>query len=268
MLSSLCLLCLAVLLISIGVVFGMRLGEMKGSELERVNERHAERARIARDLHDTLLQSVQALLFRLQIWSCDTGIPEERRAEISAVVMEARGCVVDCIDRLRGLRSGDGERVDLVAALGSAASAESAGENRCFKVTCTGERRTLRPEAYDQLLDIGREAVRNAYRHSRACHIQVTLEYRKKSLRLQIVDDGCGICPSIVHCQPSAGHFGLIGMRERAAQLGAQLLITTNGGAGTRIALTIAGRVAFLTQQAPLWRPTRQESWTVDEAAS
>lgn len=268
MFSSLCLLCVAVLLISIGVVLGMRLGEMKGSELERVNERHAERSRIARDLHDTLLQSVQALLFRLQNWGCDTGIPEERRAEISAVVIEARGCVVDCIDRLRGLRSGDGERVDLVAALGSVASAESAGESRCFKVTCTGQRRALRPEAYDQLLDIGREAVRNAYRHSRASHIQVTLEYRKRSLRLQIADDGCGICPSIVQCQQSAGHFGLIGMRERATQLGAQLLIATNGGVGTRIALTIAGRVAFLRQQAPLWRPTRPESWTVDKAAS
>jgi len=269
MVSTFCLLYLGVLLVSVGVVFGIRLGEMKRGQREFLaDERHAERLRIARDLHDTVLQSAQALLFRLQLWNCDTRIPEERRAEISAVVTQARATVVECRDRLRGLRRGDAERLDLVAALGAVAGAESDAEGVRFKVICRGERRSLHPEAYDQLLAIGREAVRNACRHSRAMHIQVRVEYRKRSLRLQIADDGCGIAPSILASQKGADHFGLIGMRERAAQLETQLLIETNGAVGTRIALTVAGRVAFATEKAWAWRPLRPQSWTVDEAAS
>jgi len=96
----------------------------------------------------------------------------------------------------------------------------------------------------------------------------VTVEYRKRSLRMQIADDGCGIDSSILQWQQRAGHFGLIGMRERAIQLGADLLIEANGAVGTRVVLTVAARVAFSTQIAWTWRPKRQESWTVDEAAS
>src|ERR1700722_3225597 len=88
MVSTFCLLCLGVLSMAIGMVFGVCLGEMKRGVRERLDERHAERMRIARDLHDTLLQSVQALLFRLQFWARDTRIPEESRAEISAVVIQ------------------------------------------------------------------------------------------------------------------------------------------------------------------------------------
>jgi signal transduction histidine kinase len=268
MISTFCLLCSGVLSISIGIVLGIRLGEMKRGLWERLDERHAERERIARDLHDTLLQSIQALLFRLQLWTRDTRIPEESRAEISAVVIQARAIVVECRDRLFCLRRDDAGQADLAAALGAVGSAESGGDAVRFKATCSGERRNLRSEAYDQLLDIGREAIRNAYRHSRASHVVVTVEYRKRSLRMQIADDGCGIDSSILRCQQRSGHFGLIGMRERATQLGAQLLIETNGAAGTRITLTVAGRVAFLAEGPWAWWLRRRESWTVDEAAS
>lgn len=257
MVPTVCLFYLGGLLISIGMVFGMRLSEMTLGLRESLDECHAERVRIARDLHDTVLQSAQALLFRLQLWTCDTSIPEERRAEMSVVVMQARASVVECRDRLRGLRRGDGERVDLVTALGTVGAAESDGQGVCFKVNCDGERRLLRSEAYDRLLDIGREAIRNALRHARASHIQVTVEFRKGSLRLQVADDGCGIEASLLQCQQYADHFGLIGMRERATQLGAPLLIDTNRGTGTRIQLTVAGRVAFLNEKARAWRLVR-----------
>jgi signal transduction histidine kinase len=246
----------------------MLLGEARLGLRERMCERQAERERIARDLHDTLLQSNQALLFRLQLWTCDAGIPEESRVEISEVVTQVRAMVVECRDRLLGLRRDDRERVDLMAALQAVGSAEPNADTVRYKATCRGERRCLHPDVYDQLLDIGREAIRNAYRHSRASEVVVTMEYRNRSLRMQIADDGCGIDPSILRCQQGAGHFGLIGMRERATQLGSRLLLETNGAAGTRLTLQVPGRVAFLAERDWAWQRRLQESWAVDEAAS
>jgi signal transduction histidine kinase len=258
--STSCLLCVAALLISIGVVIGMWLGQMKHAPPDRLDDRRAERMHIARDLHDTLLQSIQSLLFHLQLWTGDNSIPEKSRAEISAAVTQARAMVVECRNRLLGLRRDDTERGDLLAALEAIGSAESGGRNVCFKAIRSGKVSNLRPEAYDQLLDIGREAIRNAYRHSRARQIVVAVEFRKRSLRMQIADDGCGIDSSIFQWQPGAGHLGLIGMRERAAQLGTKLLIETNGTAGTLIAVTVAGQIAFVSDKPWVWRLERQES--------
>jgi signal transduction histidine kinase len=267
MISTFCLLSLGMVLVAIGMVLGLRLGAMKRDVRERLDERHAERKRIARELHDTVLQSIQALMYRLQLWTDDNRIPAERRAEVAAVLMQTRTLVVECRDRLISLRRNEGERVDLLVALGSDCCAASNADAVSYKATFRGERRCLRREAYDQLLEIGREAIRNAHRHSRARTVVVTLEYARRSLRMQIADDGCGIDPSILQCPPRAGHFGLMGMRERAAELGTRLLIETNGAVGTRITLTVAGRVAFLTGGRWAWRPRRRELWTVDEAA-
>src|SRR5579859_5453620 len=94
---------------------------------QRMQARHAERERIARDLHDTLLQGIQALLFRLQIWASDPAIPPERRDEIAAVVIQARAIVVEVRDRLVGLRGTDAECRDLLASLAAVARVESDG---------------------------------------------------------------------------------------------------------------------------------------------
>jgi hypothetical protein len=99
------LLCAAVLLVLAWLMLLMRVEQVKGRLRERLDERHAERERIARDLHDTLLQGIQALLFRLQIWAGDTRIASERREEIAAVVVQARAIVVEGRDRILALRS-------------------------------------------------------------------------------------------------------------------------------------------------------------------
>jgi signal transduction histidine kinase/ligand-binding sensor domain-containing protein len=243
-------LCGLVLLLIVYGWLRIRLEQTKRTLRQRMQERHAERESIARDLHDTLMQGIQALLFRLQLWANDTAIPVERRAEIGAVVTQARGITIECRERLLELRHTHLEAPDLVESLKAMGGAESIGQGVRFDVVGSGKQRHLRPEAYDQLLVIAREAIRNAYQHSRASLIRVSVVFHDRSLRLQIVDDGLGIDTATLHTGKQSGHFGLAGMRERAAQLGAHFKLDRNGTAGTRITVTVPGAVAFLGQ----WR--------------
>jgi signal transduction histidine kinase len=218
---------------------------------QRMQARHAERERIARDLHDTLLQGIQALLFRLQIWASDPTIPAERRDEIAAVVVQARAIVVEVRDRLVGLRSTAPESQDLLASLTAVARAESNGKTARFEISSTGKHRLLLAEACEQLVDIAREAIRNAHQHACASLVALSVDYRNSSLRLRIADDGRGIDPAV----PRAGHFGLVGMRERAAQLGARFAVERNGANGTRVTVVAPAGVVFEERARWTWRP-------------
>ncbi len=215
---------------------------------------HAERERIARDLHDTLLQGIQALLFRLQIWASDPAIPPERRGEIATVVTQAREIVMEGRDRIMSLRGAGPRSQDLLESLAAIGGRESAGQVATFEITASGTPRPLLAATCQQLIDIGREAIRNAHRHSGASRVGMTVDYRNSSLRLHIVDDGRGIDPDILRAGHRRGHFGLLGMRERAAQLGARFRIESNAGAGTRITVTVPGGVAFARRWRWPWR--------------
>ena len=239
------LLCLAAPLVLAWLMLLMRVEQVKGRIRERLDERHAERERIARDLHDTLLQGIQALLFRLQIWAADTGIASERREEIAAVVVQARAIVVEGRDRILALRSPASRCQDLFESLTQLGNTESAGQVARFEITANGSRRLLFPEVCQQLADIAREAVRNAHRHARASLVAVTIDYHNTSLRLRIADDGRGIDPQILADGERRDHFGLVGMRERAAQLGARFSLESNDGTGTSITVIVPASVAF-----------------------
>lgn len=239
------LLCAAVLLVLARLMLLIRVERVKGRVRERLDERHAERERIARDLHDTLLQGIQALLFRLQIWAADTGIAPERREEIAAVVVQARAIVVEGRDRILALRSPASRCRDLFKSLTQIGNTESAGQAARFEITANGKRRLLFPEACQQLVDIAREAVRNAHRHARASLVAMTVDYDNTSLRLRIVDDGQGIDPQILAAGQWCDHFGLVGMRERAAQLGARFSLESNHGTGTCITVIVPAGIAF-----------------------
>jgi signal transduction histidine kinase len=229
----------------IWLVLRYRVGRLKNLMRQRMHARHAERERIARDLHDTLLQGMQALLFRLQIWASDPGIARERREEIAAVVVQARAIVVEGRDRLLALRGAGPECQDLLESLTEVASTESTGKLARFEISTSGKRRPLLAEACRQLVDIAREAIRNAHQHARASLVAMSVDYRNTSLRLRIVDDGCGIDPAEVKAAERRGHFGLVGMRERAAQLGARFRVERFGANGTRVTVVAPAGVVF-----------------------
>ena len=261
------LLCVTVPLVLAWLMLLMRVEQVKSRVRERLEERHAERERIARDLHDTLLQGIQALLFRLQIWAADTSIASERREEIAAVVVQARAIVVEGRDRIIALRSPASGCQDLFESLTQIGDTESAGQAARFELTANGERRLLSPEACQQLVDIAREAVRNAHRHACASLVAMSVDYHNTSLRLRIVDDGQGIDPQVLAAGQRRDHFGLVGMRERAAQLGARFSLESNDGTGTCITVTVPASVAFENQRRWPWQ-RRQKSDSRQSAGS
>jgi signal transduction histidine kinase/ligand-binding sensor domain-containing protein len=253
------LLCLGFLLVLAWLLLLLRLDQVKGRIRQRLNERHAERERIARDLHDTLLQGIQALLFRLQLWASDTDIPDGRRNEIAAVVIQARAIVVEGRERILTLRGVVPECQDLVDSLAELGGKESAGQTARFEITASGQRRRLFAEACQQLIDIAREALRNAHCHARASLVALTVDYQDTSLRLRIADDGRGIDPQILAAGERSGHFGLVGMRERAAELGARFCVESDGALGTRITVTVPGGVVFENYWRWPWQRKRSD---------
>ena len=247
----------ALLLLALYAAFWLRIRKIKKILRQRMEERHAERERIARELHDTLMQGIQALLFRLELWTKDMELPAARRAEIATVVIQVRQIVLEGRDRLVELRRPQLQPPDFIESLREIGVAESNGQPTRLEVASHGPRRLLRPEVYDHLVDIAREAIRNAYRHSCANSIVVSVHFRHRSLRLHVADDGCGIDLSILQQREHAGHFGLTGMRERAAQLGARFRLDTNNPAGTLVRVTVPGSIAFETR----WPWQRRQPW-------
>jgi signal transduction histidine kinase len=230
-----------------------------GSEqLQRYNrrltqERHAERERIARDLHDTLLQGVQALLFRLQIWETDGSLPPEFRRELAQTVSVAKEVVIEGRNRILMLRpNGDPPR-DLLEALSQVGAPELGPHGPRLRLSVIGNPRPLKVEAVEHLVDIAREAIRNTVQHAGARRVEMRVKYAMRSLVMQIADDGSGIELSALRAQPGSLHFGLTGMRERAEQLGGRFQVYSHQPRGTHIEVTI-----------PSWRvyePTHNWSW-------
>jgi signal transduction histidine kinase len=210
---------------------------------QRLRTRYLERERVARDLHDTLLQGIQALLFRLQDWQADPALPDALRAEVAGVIGQAVATVVEgrqCILNLRGRQS---TPTDLVSDLSSVGQGEVEGTDTEFQLRVQGRRRSLTMDAKRQLFDIGREAIRNAHKHAEAKCISVRVEFKWRTLRLEVVDDGRGFDPFA--CERQEGHFGLLGMRERATELHGTLSITRVSNGGTSVAVVVPAATTF-----------------------
>jgi len=230
----------------------LRLPQAKAQRRRDLDACQAERERIARDMHDSLLQGTQALLFRLQMWEEYPAIPPELRYEIARIVRQTRAVVVESRERI--LMTRRPPSADLPEALGAIGDETSAGRTATFNVSVAGEARSLSAEAKDQLLQIAREAVRNACRHAQASRIAVSLRYNRRSLLMCIVDDGRGIDPTVAQRRSAATHFGLTGMRERSAQLGGHLRIYSRPGMGMRVELRVPASMVYEDACGGFWQ--------------
>jgi signal transduction histidine kinase len=223
---------------------------------DRLQERHRERERIARELHDTLLQGVHGLVLRFQA-AADTlprGAPA--RAQLEQALVRADQVLVEGRDRVRALRGGPLDTRELHEAL-AAAGEELAAQWDCgFAFAVDGTVRRLQPAILDEVYRIGHEALRNAFGHARAAQVTVDVAYRRAAFVLTVADDGCGIDPSWLAGHGRPDHWGLRGMRERAERIGGRLDIDSgagrDGGRGTRVTLTLPGRIAYRSR--PFWR--------------
>ncbi len=225
--------------------YQLRVQQLTSAARRLVEERLAERERIARELHDTLLQGTQALALRVQ--AATNGLPpgdlarttlEEALAQADAVMSEAR-------DRIQDLRSASAAPNDLLDAL-SLLGQELARAHRIeFKAVVEGTVRALKPKVGEEAFRIAREALLNAFRHSSAQTVEAQIIYATDHFHLRIRDDGSGIDQEKLVSGALAGHWGLQGMRERAQVVGAQLDVWSRPGAGTEIELTVPAALAY-----------------------
>jgi len=214
-------------------------------------ERLDERTRIARELHDTLLQSFHGLMFRFQ--AARNMLPrrlEEAIEALDGALDTADQAIAEGRDAIQDLRSGPAVQNDLAQFLTAtgqelARSQEVDRDSATFRVTVEGERQDLSPIVQDEVYRIAREVLRNAFRHARALQIEAEIRYDDRSLRLRIRDDGKGIDPRVLEEGERPGHWGLLGIRERAKRIGAQLDFWSEAGAGTEVELTVPASVAY-----------------------
>jgi len=213
----------------------------------RMEERVAERTRIAQDLHDTLLQGVLSASMQLHV-AVDT-LPEDSPARPKLQrTLELMGQVVkEGRDTLRGLRSSAEWNSDLQSSLAKIPQELGSLAEINFRLIVEGEPLPLRGGIHDEVYRIGREALANAFRHSRARNIDVLLEYQADHFRVLVNDDGCGIDAHILQ-SGREGHWGLSGMRARAERIGGKFRVLSRPQAGTEVELCVPGSIAFVSQ--------------------
>ena len=226
-------------------LYRWRVHQLRTQLTVRFEERLAERTRIAQDLHDTLLQGLVSASMQLHVAS--DLIPNDSEAKpMVGRVMQLMGQVIEeGRDAVRGLRSTSGNADDLETALSQVGQEFINEQGKDCRVIVEGTPRQLHPIIRDEAYRIAREALANAFRHSRANKIEIELEYSAKQLRILIRDDGVGIDQEVIHSGRD-GHWGLPGMRERAESIGARLKVWSRNKAGTEVELLIPANVAFV----------------------
>jgi len=228
----------------------------------RLEERVNERTRIARDLHDTLLQSFQGVLMKFHAVTYVLGDQEKARKMVEEVIAQARQAVTEGRDAVQGLRSSTAVSNDLARALNTLReqmASEHAGPNPPeFRVQVDGKSRDLAPLIRDDIYKISIEAVRNAFRHAQATRVDVEIQYERRRLRLRVLDNGKGIDQTILSNGGRPGHFGLAGMNERAKSMGAKLAVRGGAESGTSIELSIPASVAYRKSPLPSADSTKQ----------
>jgi len=222
----------------------------------RLEARVGERTSIARELHDTLLQSLNGLLLRFQAASnLLPERPEDAKHKLDSAIDQASQAIGEGRRAVQGLRDSTVVTNDLVVALRTLEEdliTGGAGEKApAFDVTVEGSPQLLHPIVRDEVYRIAAEALRNAFRHAQADRIELEIRYNAHEFRVRIRDDGRGIDPHFL--VEGTGHWGLAGMRERAKVLGASLEVWSNRDSGTEIQLTIPSSVAYVRSGTHRW---------------
>jgi PAS domain S-box-containing protein len=224
--------------------------DCKRAEEALLEERVRERTRIARELHDTLLQSFHGLLLKFQVASDLFSMrPDDAKQILDGAIDEAAQAITEGRDAIQGLRSSPVETNDLDAAirtLGEELAADQSNPSSAvFQVAVVGTPQELSPRLRDEVYSIAAEGLRNAFRHAEARQIEVEIRYDEPQFRLRVRDDGRGIDPKVLAEGERAGHWGLHGMRERAKLVGGNLSVRSELGSGTEIELSTPASAAY-----------------------
>ncbi|MDT7814882.1 MAG: hypothetical protein QOJ42_4798 [Acidobacteriaceae bacterium] len=259
--------CVVAFLVLLWSVYLLRLNQLEQQFNTALGARVDERTRIARELHDTLLQSFNGLLLRFQaVSNLLPGRPEEAKQRIDSAIDQASNAITEGRDAVHELRSGALMTIDLDQAMTnfgkellSGSTSEHIPE---FRVQVEGTPRVLNPIVRDEVYRIGAEALRNAIRHAKARRIEVEIRYDEQHLRLRIRDDGKGIDRTVVDRDRAPGHWGLRGMRERSKIVGGKFEVWSEHESGTEVELTIPAASAYAKPPASRWSVFSRIGWS------
>jgi len=217
---------------------------------QRMEDRLNERTRIARELHDSLLQGFQGLMFRLQaVRQLLPERPGDAEKFLDSAMQLGDQAISEGRDAVQNLRSSSFDDRDLATSLGALGTELGAGieplSKPQYRVVVEGRPRDLTAVVRDEAYRIAREAVRNAYQHAKARQIETEVTFTDADLTIRVRDDGIGVEPQILAHGQRPGHWGLPGMRERSESLGGQLYVWSERNTGTEIELRIPARVAY-----------------------
>ncbi|WP_425267053.1 ligand-binding sensor domain-containing protein [Caulobacter radicis] len=213
--------------------------------------RLGERERIARELHDTLLQSVQGLVLRFQSIANKMPPGDHARDLMESALKRADDVIIDGRNRVRDLRSAENTG-DLAAILEERANAACFDPSVLVKVSTEGVPRAAHPLVAGEIGRIAGEALFNTARHARAKSVEIMIGFTRHQLSVRIHDDGVGFPPDVIARGHKPGHFGLMGMRERTQRIGGVLSIDNRPSGGAEISLRLPARLAYVAE-APSW---------------
>jgi len=208
------------------------------------NVRLEERTRIAQELHDTLLQTFLSASMQLSLAAGAVSAESPVKPRLDRILQIMNRGIEEGRSTIQGLRSTDSLSRDLVIAFSGIEQELSCRPDIDFRVSVAGRQQPLNGLIQQEIYRIGREALLNAFCHSRAKRVEFELQYSDRDLQMWVRDDGVGIDSQVLR-DGREGHWGLRGMRERAARIGGQLQIFSNPAHGTEVRLSIPSNIAF-----------------------
>ena len=226
-----------VLLLAAGVWGGYRF------QMRQVHSRFQavlnERNRLAREMHDTLIQGCAGVSALLEAHSSlDDSEPSAKEDLLSCVRTQLRTTINEAREAVWDLRHADGSATAIGPILGTMAHQVSHEFGVPVEYRVSGRPFDLDQSTAHELLMVVREALHNAIRHGQPNKVHVDISFEKRDFRVQVRDDGCGFDPEVVSSQPN-GHYGLVGIRERAKRIGGVLTLNSGSGAGTKLTLSV-----------------------------
>lgn len=238
------LLCAALVLVFFGAIYRWQVTRIARRIHARLDERAGERERIARELHDTLLQGIQGLMLRFQAVADRLTHDDKSHEQLEAALAAADEVVVDARNRVRDLRGLEGTN-DLCLIIEHLVAEAPFDPPIPVRIVVEGKPRLLHPFVAEEIKRIVREALFNMALHARASSAEVAIGFEPRHLAIRMRDDGVGIPGDVVAHGHKDGHFGMIGMRERAERIGGKLIVSSTPGAGAEITLTLPAKLAF-----------------------
>jgi ligand-binding sensor domain-containing protein/signal transduction histidine kinase len=237
--------CAALICILVWMLHRARLKRFAHQFNMRLEERVHERTRIARELHDTLLQTIQGSKLVADEVLTNLSGPIGMRRALERVSDWMGRATEEGRAALTSLRTSTTQGNDLTESLQRAIEECRLHSPIEASFAVAGETQGLHPVVRDEVFRIGYEAIRNACAHSHGSRTEVEVTYAY-DLTLRVADNGVGIDPAVLD-HGKGGRFGLQGMRERTARIGAKLTIVSSPNSGTQVTLVVPGRIAFRT---------------------